>query len=255
MRKLPVPLLSFFLMLVNTCLSAQAGVFYKTNPLPTHYFLAPTGFSLKDGERIYHNQFIAIHHVSTGKANNKVLGWGFVPTFVLTGDLDYIPVWVSGRKSFSFGEGRPKITIGGVGIDLPKKNEGDAFALYSSVTFGNKDKNLTAGVLGINDATKNARFPFLWAITLHGMVRAGLRTWLITENYVLQTPEPYSFLSIHGVRILKPKFAFEAGLAFGRLSLFDGETSRAPYLALPVLGLKIPFKGKTSRMAELLKGQ
>jgi hypothetical protein len=250
-----MPLLPLLLLLCSATSCAQVGVFYKSNPLPTHYFIAPTGFGLEDGHQIYHNNSLAINHVSQGRRNNKVLGYGFIPSFLVTGNLDYVPIWVSARKSFPLAPGFPKITVGGVGIDLPKDAEGDAFALYASSTFGTKDRNLTAGALWLHSSARNIRPSLPWAFTLHGMVRAGRHTWLITENYVLKTPDQLTFLSLNGLRVLKRKMAFDFGIGFSRLSLGTSETYESQFFALPMMGLKIPFRGKTSDMIDLIKGE
>jgi|GEM_PF-1254567 len=251
-----MPLLYTLLLLCPAItLSAQGGIFYKSNPVPTHYFIAPTGFALKDGDQVFQNNLVAFNHVSMGRRNNKVLGYGFVPSFLVTGKLDYVPIWVSARKSFSLAPGFPRITVGGVGIDLPKAAEGDAFALYASSTFGSKDRNLTAGVLWLQGSAKNTSVSLPWAITLHGMVRAGMHTWLITENYILQTPGQPSYISINGFRMLKGKVAFDAGIAFGGLSLDNRKNSSRRFFALPMVGMKIPFKGKTSKMIDLMQGE
>jgi hypothetical protein len=111
--------------LLSELLFAQQGILFHANPYPDRYFFAPTGFGLKKGERVYQNTLLGINQISYGKKNGKMYSLGMIPTFV-TGNVDYVPIWLTCSKRFEIK--KPRITpyIGANFLKLPKDARADA---------------------------------------------------------------------------------------------------------------------------------
>ncbi|MEI6408630.1 MAG: hypothetical protein WCR52_04570 [Bacteroidota bacterium] len=203
-------LLTAFLYFTCYTSNAQIGEFYKAEPFPGKYFIAATGFGLQPGQKSIQSSCLALNQYERVLSPTKAWGMGMVPTFVLNGDLSYIPMWITGRVHYRLGPGRRTILNAQTWIvDLPGGAE--AGAVLSSLTFGKADCNLNVG-LGLGFATDRTKTDLtneegrstytlmIPGFTLSGCVRANHKWWLVTENIVAMRTGTLLPLSITGAR-------------------------------------------------------
>jgi len=203
-------LLTAILFLTCYTSNAQIGEFYKANPFPGKYFIAATGFGLQPGQKSLQSTFLILNQSERVLSSTKAYGMGFVPSFVLSGDLSYIPMWITGRMHYRIGPNRRTILNAQTWIvDLPEGAE--AGAVLSSLTFGKADCNLNVG-LGLGFATDRSKpdptaedgYSFytlmIPGFMLNGCVRASHKWWLVTENIIAMRTGTLSPLTITGAR-------------------------------------------------------
>jgi hypothetical protein len=208
---------------------AQQGLIYKVNPQPDHYFFAPSGLRAEEGQRSFQNISLAFFQSNRMKSRGRSVGWGFVPTFLLSDNND-IPIWINVAKRWETPHPKINTWVGGVFVALPDRSEGWIF--HSGVTFGSKDKHISMGVF-MGSFEENGK-PFR-GVMLNGQVRLGQKSWLICENHLLLLPEGTTPISLWGYRKRQRQWAFEFGAGWVKIPS-DSVESRggvSRYVAFP----------------------
>ena len=206
----------------------QNGEYWFENPQSTRYFFAPNAMGIEKGKGYYQNVWIFFNNVNYGVSDNFSIGAGTVPVF-LFGTFS-IPVWILPKVSIPVSGDNVHLGVGGLlGGVIGEGAEGFGL-LYGTVTVGNRDNNLTAG-LGYGYAGREwSNTPL---INLSGMYRTGRTIYLLGELYVVPGVDG-SGLAIGGIRWAPERFAVDFGLA-RPLSDAGG------IIGVPWLGLSIPF--------------
>lgn len=210
---------------------SKDGTYWLDNPQATRYFWAPNGYNLKAGEGYYQNVWVLFNQAVVGLTNHFSVGVGVMPLFLFGGAPT--PVWVTAKFSIPVVENKVNLGAGALLSTVVGGDSGSSFGiLYGISTFGSKDKNLNIGLgWGFADG-KMAKDPTL---NISGMIRTGARGYLITENYLISTPDETDIVTmIGGRRIIK-----RVGLDFGVVMPFS--KSIDSFIAIPWLGLTIPF--------------
>jgi len=209
------------------------GELWMENAQDTRYFWSPNGYGLKKGESYYQNIWIWWNQAAFGITDNFSMGGGVIPLFLFDGAPS--PVWITPK--FSIPVAKDKMNIGAGGLVGTVLGEGIGFGLfYGMTTFGSRDKNLSIG-LGYGYAEGEwANAPI---INLGGLLRIGRKGYLLTENYYINIEnETVVLISLGGRSLIK-----RAGLDYGLFIPFSSDLDF--FIAVPWLGLTIPFNGKS----------
>lgn len=216
----------------------KEGQYWFDNPQATRYFYSPNGYGLKAGEGYYQNIWVLFNSFAVGVTDNISIGAGMIPLFFFG---ESTPMWITPK--FSIPVKSDKFNFGGgalIGTVLGEENAGFGI-LYGLVTSGSKDNNVTFG-MGYGYAGGDwAKSPML---NFNGMFRIGARGYFITENYFINAADANVLLiSLGGRQIIK-----NAGLDYGLLLPFSSEMDQ--FIAIPWLGITIPFGKKTSTLTK-----
>ncbi|QMU31406.1 hypothetical protein HUW48_01490 [Adhaeribacter radiodurans] len=218
---------------VNTK-NLKNGAYWFENPQSTRYLFAPNGYGLRAGEGYYQNITVVVNQISVGITDNVSIGLGTVPLFLFGAST---PVWVLPKVSFPVVKDKFNVGAGAlVGTVMGEESAGFGI-VYGITTLGSRDKNISLG-LGYGYAGGDwARTPTL---TLSGMLRTGNRGYLLTENYLIGTADgSIGLITFGGRRIIK-----KVGLDFGLVLPAGSEIDS--FIAIPFLGLTVPFGQKTT---------
>ncbi|MEM9544823.1 MAG: hypothetical protein AAGA77_02565 [Bacteroidota bacterium] len=169
---------------------------WRQNRQESRYFVAPSAFGLKKGEGYYQNAWIVFNQLTYGVTDNFSIGAGTIPVFLFSGSST--PVWVTPK--FSIPVEKNSVTLGAGAFIGSVLGEDEEFGVvYGTSTFGSPERNFTFGVgYGFVDGD----FADSPAITMSGMIRAGKKAYLITENYLISTDnDTYGIMSVGGRRL------------------------------------------------------
>ena len=166
--------------------------YWFDNPQSTRYFFSPNAYGLEKGEGYYQNVWVLMNSCAYGLTDNFSIGGGLVPLFLFAGTSS--PVWITPKISVPIS--KDKVNLGG-GVLLGSvvgETDTEFGIAYGISTFGNRDKNITIG-LGYGFANGDwAKSPM---VNLNAMYRIGPRSYLLTENFFIQTDEDIiAFLSV-----------------------------------------------------------
>jgi len=210
----------------------KAGKVWFENPQSSRYFWSPNGYGLRKGEGYYQNIWVLWNQASIGITNRISIGAGMIPLFLFT--APYTPVWVVPKISIPVVKDKFNIGLGAfVGGILGEDATGFGI-LYGSGTIGNRDNNFTFG-LGYGYAGGElAKRPI---VNISMMTRVSSKTYLLSENYYLNSGGDELVLLSFGARSFSRSLGIDYGL-FAPIS----ESFR---IAIPWLGITVPF-GKAS---------
>jgi hypothetical protein len=203
------------------------GEYWFENPQSTRYFFAPNALPLRKGKGYYQNVWIFFNNVNYGVTDHFSIGAGTVPVF-LFGTLS-IPIWVLPKFSIPLGDDLYLGAGGLLGGVIGEDSQGFGL-LYSTLTYGNRDRNLTAGFGYGYAGTEWSDTPL---VNLSGIYRTGRTVYLLGEIYFAPGVEGSGF-AIGGLRWSPERFAVDFGLA-RPLSDAGG------IIGVPWLGISIPF--------------
>jgi hypothetical protein len=226
-----------FFTLLSELLFAQQGIFFHSNPYPDRYFFAPTGFGLKQGERVYQNTLLGINQISFGKQNGKMYSLGMIPTFV-TGNAEYVPIWLTCSKRFELKNPRITPYIGANFLKLPKDARADAWMFYSGVTFGTPQTNINTGFFVAGWGKDN---PPVYGFMLHRLGRVNRTVWVVSENYLVKYRQKIVPISLLGLRKVRKKIALEVGIGWYKAPNFsknENQSVRSKYGVFPWLSVQ-----------------
>ena len=223
----------------------KGGAYWFDNPQSTRYLFAPNGYGLRKGEGYYQNILVFVNQASVGITDNISVGAGVVPFFLFGGPT---PIWLVPKVSIPIKKDKINVGVGAL-IGTVLDTESDSYdessstgfgLAYGQATFGSRDRNISLG-LGYGYADGGwANYPTL---TLSALIRTGRRGYFITENYLITTGyESIGLISLGGRRIIKT-----IGIDFGLVIPTGLSTD---FVAVPFLGLTIPFGQKNRAIAE-----
>lgn len=215
---------------------AQQGILFESNPIPDRYFFTPSGLRAEAGKRTFQNTSLIFFHTNNTKSKGKSFGWGLVPTF-LTGQTTDIPIWLTAAKRWQ--TRNPKINpwVGTFLLKLPEEAESDAWIFHSGITFGTKEKHLSAGAfIGSFDEKK----PPFKGVMLNGQVRLGQKTWLICENHLVIQPSLVP-VCLWGFRKKTRALALELGLGWTKTKPINPESTQQTSIYVPFPWLSAVF--------------
>lgn len=211
----------------------KGGDVWFDNPQATRYFWAPNAFGLKKGEGYYQNIYVFWNQFTVGVSDNFSLGGGIIPTFLLGGGPT--PIFLTAKVSAPLV--KDKVALGGGVLAGTVLGEDKATfgIVYGVSTFGNQDKNFTAGIGYAFVAGEWASTPL---INMSGMIRTSKRMYLLTENYYVHAGGDGGGVIGLGGRWLIKKASLDLifAIPFGA----DMDT----FIAFPLIGFVIPFSKK-----------
>lgn len=207
--------------------NVRDGAYWYENPQGTRYFFAPNALSLGEGKGYYQNVWIFFNNVNYGVTDHVSIGGGIVPLFLL--GVGETPAWLLPKVSFPVAE-NVHLAAGAMLGGIIGSGSGGAGLLYGSATFGDKNRNLSAG-LGYGYAGRDwSNTPL---VNISGMYRTSRSLYLLGEVYFLPGIEG-SGAAIGGMRWSTERVAVDFGL--GRPLSLEGE-----FIGLPWVGVSIPF--------------
>lgn len=226
-----------------TSVKSKDGTYWLDNPQATRYFWSPNGYSLKGGEGYYQNVWILGNQVVYGITDYFSGGVGMIPLFLFAGAPT--PAWITAK--FSMPVVKDKVNIGagallGTVIGAGMDNNTTYGILYGITTLGSKDKNLNIGLGWAFADGKIAKNP---TINISGMIRTGPKGYLMTENYIIGTPEETVVITMLGGRSIIRRVGLDYGLILPFAKDMGG------FIAIPWLGLSVPFGQKGTAIKKL----
>ncbi len=194
------------------------GLPWFENRFAPRYFVGPSAYSLRKGEGVFENSELFLNQVSYGFTDNFSLGVGSAPFFILWDGP--FPIWVTPKLSFPIRENKVNVALGGMygrsyneyyydgfGSD---NDDVDFSAVYSVVTLGSPDLNLTAG-LGLH--AKGGRWQQVPIVYLAGAARLSRRFALLGESYFFHDGYERVRMIGFGCRFMGRGVAFDLGVA------------------------------------------
>lgn len=216
-----------------SAMQSKDGTYWLDNPQATRYFWSPNAYSLKAGEGYYQNVWILANQVIYGITDHFSAGVGMVPLFLFDGAPT--PAWITAKYSVPVVENKFNLGVGALGgtvIGVEEEDNTTFGILYGIATIGSKDRNLNIGLgWGFADG-EIAKNPTL---NISGMIRIGPKGYLMTENYIIGTPEETVVVTMVGARSMIRR----VGLDYGLVIPFSSEMDS--FVAVPWLGFTIPF--------------
>lgn len=212
---------------------SKDGTYWLDNPQATRYFWAPNGYNLKKEEGYYQNVWVLFNQFVYGFTDHFSAGIGTIPMFLLSSP--YTPVWLTAKVSIPVEKDKFNIGAGALmGTVAGESNSGFGI-IYGIATIGSKDKNLNVGLGWAYASGEVAKNP---TMNISAMIRTGAKGYFLTENYIIGTTDEVAVLSMIGGR----RMIRHTGLDFGLVMPFaKGMDS---FVAVPWLGLTVPFGGK-----------
>ena len=200
-------------------------------PESTRYFWAPSGHGLARGQGYFQNVWVLFNQVSMGVTDNFSVGIGTIPLFLFAGQAT--PIWFTPKISFPLASENVKIGAGAlVATVLGVEGEGSAGIAYGVLTFGSREKNVTAGVgYGFADG-EWANTPL---ITISFINPVGRNGYFLGENYFVVSGDEVFVLSMVGGRRKWERFSLDFG---GVLPLGSGFSE---LVVIPWLGFRFPI--------------
>ena len=233
-----------------SAVKTKAGTYWLENPQATRYFWAPNAYSLKAGEGYYQNVWILFNQAVFGITNHFSGGIGVMPLFLFAGAPT--PVWITAKYSVPVVENKFNLGVGALAgtilgedefEDVDGNSTNNSFGvLYGIATIGSRDKNMNIGLGWGFSGGEIAKNPTL---NISGMIRTGPKGYLMTENYILGTPEETVVITMLGGRSIIRRVGLDYGLILPFAKDMDG------FIAIPWLGFTIPF-GQKGTLAKKL---
>jgi hypothetical protein len=216
-----------------------SGSYWAENPQSCRYFWAPNGYGLRKGEGYYQNVWVFYNQASYGVSDYFSIGAAVLPLFLFGGTPT--PAFITPKFSIPLVRDKVNIGVGAIaGTVLGASETGAIGIVYGVSTFGNHDNNLSVG-LGYGFAQGEwAQKPL---IELSGMLRVSRSTYLMSENYFISFGENgFSLVSVGARSIIKNSASIDYGL------IIPVGRNMDTFIAIPWLGLTIPFGNKAGKM-------
>jgi hypothetical protein len=224
---------------------AQQGMLFFPNPLPNHYFIAPSGFAFPPKARYYSNQAIIFQQFNAATRYHAEFGLGFVPTFFMRDWDGYMPILLSGIKRFRQAPySRLRPFVGAFWLNLPEDEdeEGDAWMLLGGVTQGRRERHCSVSLFVLRYSDEESS---VVGGIFSGMVRAGKHSWLISENYLVWNNQQIVPLCLAGWRRQWHRFFLHTGVGWFKIPGGLQGNERSMVGAFPWVGMKVALRKGT----------
>ncbi|MBT8229856.1 MAG: hypothetical protein KJO50_06305 [Bacteroidia bacterium] len=149
----------------------------------THYFVAPSAYSLKKGQSYYENIGIFWNSYTTGITDNFSLSLGGEIISLLFA-ANFPIVYVSPKYSIPFENESGAFAVTATAFTTPEDDFNTYGFITGSLTFGNRNTNLTIGSgIGFSsiDGFENEVVPFNFST----MIRIGPKMSFLSENWII----------------------------------------------------------------------
>ncbi len=149
----------------------------------THYFLFPSGYSLKKGQSYYENIWIFANSYSYGVTDNFTISAGAETFSILF--LSQVPLlYVSPKLSVPLGNQKGALGLSSTFVVLPGDDFNGAGFLSGSLTLGSRNNNVTFGAgagFDFDGGVRNEIIP----LTFSFMKRMTNKLSLMSENWLI----------------------------------------------------------------------
>lgn len=209
------------------------GKVWFDNPFSSRYFAGTSGYGLRKGEGSVDNGWVIFNQISYGFSDHFTLGIGLAPLLVFDGPF---PLWITPKFSFPLKKDRLNLAVGGMYGRAYSDYEFDDSrfgAVYSQLTVGSRDANLSVGIgYGFSDGSWSQRPLF----SINGLLRTSPRFALILESYIVTSDYEFDSFGLAGtgVRFMGRRFALDVAM----LSAIFPDDGVYP---LPWVGMHVPF--------------
>ena len=196
----------------------HGGEYWFPNPSSTRLFFAPTARTLRQGEGYYSNTYLLLNSGFVGVTDRLTIGGSVTLIPSSTSQIGYLTPKLSVYESDEVN------VAAGALVGYNGFGDGDATRqfgiVYSVLTYGSPDDNVTAGVGWGYVGSRLAKTP---AVLLGGATRVSRRMALITENYVVSSSSDTEAILGYGVRFFGEKLSVDlAFLNSGKDPVFPG---------------------------------
>ncbi|MEM8525622.1 MAG: hypothetical protein AAGG68_13355 [Bacteroidota bacterium] len=218
----------------------------RKDAVHTHYFFAPTAYSLKKGGGYVQNTNIIHTQINFAPTNRLSLGINIIPMLLWD---DLTPIWLNAKYTFPLKEDRLNFALGiytgsifDIGDNYNYLEEHFPFAMpYGALTFGSRERNWTIAMgYGRYNTTLDLDFEVTPFFSLSGVYKIGKISYFLTENHIGSRWGSTQLVSSLGFRWVAKKFSADIGAVV--FSFSDGEIR-----PLPLLSLNFPF-GASARL-------
>ena len=194
------------------------GKVWFRNPHAPRHFAGPSAYGLEKGESSFDNTFLFFNQLSYGLSDHFSLGAGFAPLTLFDSPFS---VWITPKISVPLKKDVLNVAVGGLyghSYSNYESDDQDFGAVYSQLTLGSRDANLSAGLAVVS---KDNQWQNNSLLSFSGMVRAGRWLSFIGESYISLAGDDNLNLYGLGFRLMWPHVAFDAGVTIVSESNYD----------------------------------
>ena len=205
------------------------GKYWFPNPNATRYLFAPGAIPITRKTGYYQNTWIFFNNVNYGFTERFSMGVGMVPIFLF--GVSALPVWLLPKYSIPIKTDKLHISTGAMIGGVVGVDGGGAGILYSTLTYGNRNRNITGGLGfgfvedGISDNP---------VINLSGMYRLSIKSYVISENHFIPSGSGYDALWSIGYRYAPESFSVD-------FALIRPSGVSDSFIGIPWIGVTLPF--------------
>lgn len=149
----------------------------------TRYFVSPSGYGLKKGQKYYENIWIFWNSVTFGISDNFSITAGTELISVLFSE-NFPLIYANGKFSIPFKNNKGAFGINATYLTIPSDNFNSFAFLTGSLTLGDRNNNFTLGAgagFDVGDGINDEVVPF----TLSYMGRLSKKFSIVTENWLI----------------------------------------------------------------------
>jgi hypothetical protein len=247
--------------------SLKSGKYWFPNSNATRYLVGPSAIPLKKKEGYYQNTYILLNSFNVGLNNNISIGGGLeiLSLFSQISGSPTVNFYLTPKAGFKISE---SLYLGCGALHINTRQRGPYYYLsstreyyrqsfnifYGSITLGNIENNFTLssgftmrnyvkfeeeyspyGYVTSYTSERVTEFESRPIITFSGMIRAGKRISLVSENWVVPTSNDYIGMFSYAARILGEKTSFDIGFING------SDISEFFLLGIPYLDVVVKF--------------
>jgi len=201
----------------------------------THYFLFPSGYSLKKGQSYYENIWVFANSYSYGVTDNFTISvGGEIASLLFASQVPLL--YASPKLSVPLGNQKGALGLSSTFIILPGDDFNGAGFLSGSLTVGSRNNNFTLGAgagFNFDGGITDEIIPFTFSF----MKRMGSKLSLISENWVVVQND---FADSFGIASLGLRIHFKElgnALNVGLARPLTGDTG--PFIALPFISATV----------------
>jgi hypothetical protein len=200
------------------------GEYWFPNHSSTRLFFGPTARTLRQGDGYYSNTYLLLNSGYVGVTDRLTIGGTVTLIPGSTSQIGYLTPKVAVYEGDEFNVAAGAL-LGYNGFDDATRQFG---ILYSVMTYGSLDDNVTAGIGWGYVGSRLARTP---AVLLGGAARVSRRMALVTENYIVSSSSETDAVLGYGVRFLGEKLSVDLALLnSGKSPVFPG----VPFVSVSV---------------------